>query len=165
MQAVAPKDRRTIWTVGSSTRSIPEFLTLLRAYGIKTLVDVRRYPVSGRYPHFTREALARSLRRARIRYLHLGDDLGGFREGGFEAYMGTAAFAAGLRTLEFTAGRAPTAIMCAERLPSHCHRRFIGAALSRGGWEVVHAIEPGRIWLPGDPESPELPLGEPLPDG
>ena len=138
-----------------------EFLTLLRAYGIKALVDVRRHPVSGRFPHFSRDALARSLRRAGIRYLHLGEDLGGFRPGGFEAYMATPAFAAGLRTLEFAAGRAPTAIMCAERLPWQCHRRFIAAAMSQRGWEVVHVIEPGKTWSPGDPESLELPFGEP----
>ena len=128
------------------------------ACGIKALVDVRRHPVSGRYPHFSRDALARSLRRAGIRYLHLGEELGGFRPGGFEAYMATAAFAAGLRTLEFAAGRAPTAIMCAERLPPQCHRRFIGAALSRRGWTVVHLIEPDQIWSPADSQSPELPL-------
>ncbi len=138
-----------------------EFLTLLRAYGIRTLVDVRRFPVSGRYPHFSRDALARALRRAGVRYLHLGEDLGGFRTGGFEAYMATPAFAAGLKALEFTARRAPTAIMCAERLPWQCHRRHIGAALSQRGWAVVHAIEPGQTWFPGDPESPELPFGEP----
>ncbi len=138
-----------------------EFLSLLRAYGIGTLVDVRRFPVSGRYPHFTRDALARSLRRAGIRYLHLGEDLGGFRPGGFDAYMAMPAFAAGLRTLEFTAGRSPTAVMCAERLPWQCHRRFIAAAMTQRGWDVVHVIEPDQTWSPGDPASPELPLGEP----
>ncbi len=137
-----------------------EFLTLLGAYGIKALVDVRRHPLSGRYPHFSRDALARSLRRAGIRYLYLGEDLGGFRPGGFEAYMATPAFAAGLRTLEFAAGRAPTAIMCAERVPSQCHRRFIGAALRRRGWTVLHLIEPDQLWSPADPEPPELPLGQ-----
>ena len=139
---------------------MPEFLSVLRAYGIQTLVDVRRYPASGRFPHFTRAALARSLRRAGIRYLHLGEDLGGFREGGFEAYMATPAFAAGLKTLEFTAGRAPTAIMCAERLPWQCHRRYIAAAMTQRGWEVVHVIAPDQTWSPGDRESPELPFGE-----
>jgi uncharacterized protein (DUF488 family) len=137
-----------------------EFLTLLGTYGVKALVDVRRHPVSGRYPHFSRDALARSLRRAGIRYLYLGEDLGGFRPGGFEVYMDTPAFAAGLRTLEFAAGRAPTAIMCAERLPSQCHRRFIGAALAQRGWTVLHLIEAGQIWSSADPEPPELPLGE-----
>lgn len=141
-----------------------EFLQLLRAYGIAILVDVRRHPVSARFPHFTREALARSLRRAGIRYLHLGEDLGGFRPGGFEAYMATPAFAAGLRTLEFTARRAPTAIMCAERHPAQCHRRFIGAALGRRGWEVIHAIEPGETWAERE-RPPALPLDDPASPG
>lgn len=135
-----------------------EFLALLRGCGIRMLVDVRRHPVSTRYPHFRRDALARALRRAGIRYLHLGEALGGFREGGFEAYMATPAFAGGLRTLEFTAGRAPTAIMCAERHPAQCHRRFIASALSQRGWEVIHAIEPDQTWSPGDANAPELPL-------
>lgn len=135
-----------------------EFLALLRAYGIAMLVDVRRHPFSARYPHFSRDALARALRRGGIRYLHLGEALGGFRPGGFEAYMATPAFAAGLRALEFTAGRAPTAIMCAERDPSQCHRRYIAMALDRRGWEVIHAIERDQAWAPGDPDAPELPL-------
>ncbi len=138
-----------------------EFLALLRACGIRTLVDVRRFPASGRYPHFARDALARSLRRAGMRYLHLGEDLGGFREGGYETYMRTPAFAAGLKTLEFTARRGPTAIMCAERLPSQCHRRYIAAAMAQRGWDVVHVIEPGQTWAPADSASPELPLGDP----
>lgn len=137
-----------------------EFLLLLRTSGIKALVDVRRFPTSGRYPHFARDALARSLRRSGIRYLHLGEELGGFRTGGFDAYMATRGFAAGLKALEFTARRSPTAIMCAERLPWRCHRRFIGAAMSLRGWDVVHVIDPGHTWSPGDPTSPELPLGE-----
>jgi len=138
-----------------------EFLALLRACGIRRLVDVRRHPVSTRYPHFHRDALARALRRADIRYLHLGEALGGFRPGGFEAYMATPPFADGLRTLEFTAARAPTAIMCAERHPAQCHRRFIALALGHRGWEVIHAVEPDQVWSPGDPNAPELPLDTP----
>jgi uncharacterized protein (DUF488 family) len=137
-----------------------EFLALLRAHGIAMLVDVRRHPVSARYPHFRGDALARALRRGGIRYLHLGEALGGFRPGGFEAYMATPPFAAGLRTLEFTAGRAPTAIMCAERHPSQCHRRHIAMALNRRGWEVIHVIEQDQVWAPGDPDAPELPLDD-----
>lgn len=140
-----------------------EFLELLLAHEVKMLVDVRRVPVSGRYKHFTRGALARALRRAGIRYLHLGEDLGGFRPGGFEAYMGSPEFAAGLRTLEFTGGRAPTAIMCAERKPWQCHRRLIGAALRERGWDVVHLIEPDQTWSPGDPATPGDPAAPELP--
>jgi hypothetical protein len=152
---------RCIWTVGSSNRTLAEFLDVLRAYAIKTVVDVRTYPASTRFPHFSRDRLARALRRAGILYVHLGADLGGIREGGFEAYMAGPAFQTGLRTLEFTAGREPTAVMCAERLPWQCHRRFIAQALARRGWQVVHVIEVDQTWAPGDAESPELPLGEP----
>jgi uncharacterized protein (DUF488 family) len=135
-----------------------EFLSVLQAYGIRTLADVRRFPVSTRYPHFTRENLARAVRGAGIRYVHLGEALGGFRTGGFEDYMATPGFAAGLRSLQLAARRSPTAIMCAERLPWQCHRRFIGRALAQRGWDVVHVIDPGRTWSPGELQAPELPL-------
>ena len=151
---------RCVWTLGSSNRTMAEFLAVLQAYRIRTLADVRRFPVSARYPHFARETLARSLHEAGIRYVHFGEGLGGFRTGGFEDYMATPEFARGLRSLELTARRSPTAIMCAERLPWQCHRRFIGMALQRRGREVVHVIDEDRIWSPHGREVPELSFGE-----
>src|SRR5256885_13916223 len=69
-----------IWTIGHSTRKIEIFLSLLKENGIKLMADVRMYPGSKRYPHFGREALAKSLNEAGIRYEHF-PELGGRRKG------------------------------------------------------------------------------------
>ncbi len=79
-----------IWTVGTSTRSMKEFLHVLRAYQIEVIVDVRRFPTS-RYRQFTRERLNDCLEQHGIEYHHLGR-LGGFRKGGYRAYMATPEF-------------------------------------------------------------------------
>ena len=139
-----------IYTLGSSTRSAAEFLEALAAFGVRTVVDVRRFPVSRRYPHFGGEALARLLRDAGAAYAWLGEDLGGYRSGGYEAYRETEGFRRGLHRLETLAAGSPTAILCAERLPWRCHRRFIATALRRRAWEVVHILERDRTWAPGE---------------
>lgn len=102
---------RLIYSVGHSTRSQEDFVTLLRAHGIQTLVDVRRWPTSARFPHFAREALESSLAAVRVCYLHLGKELGGYRAGGYEAYMQTHEFVAGLDALEALAGQGPAAVL------------------------------------------------------
>ncbi|MEK7338007.1 MAG: DUF488 domain-containing protein [candidate division NC10 bacterium] len=141
-----------IYTVGSSTRTAAEFLGTLAAFGVRTVADVRRFPVSRRCPHFTREALAGTLRGAGTAYSWLGDDLGGYRSGGYGAYRQTVTFARGLCRLEALAASSPTAILCAERLPWRCHRRFIATALRHRGWELIHILEPDRTWTPAEGE-------------
>jgi uncharacterized protein (DUF488 family) len=70
---------KTIWTIGHSTRSISEFITLLSETGIELLADIRRFPSSARYPHFNKDALAHTLRTCGIGYLHI-EELGGRRK-------------------------------------------------------------------------------------
>src|SRR5438876_6207663 len=68
-----------IWTIGHSTRTIDEFISLLKENEINLLVDVRASPGSKRYPQFNREALAESLSAHGIRYEHF-PELGGRRK-------------------------------------------------------------------------------------
>ncbi|HEY4272363.1 MAG TPA: DUF488 domain-containing protein [Candidatus Udaeobacter sp.] len=68
-----------IWTIGHSTRTIDEFISLLKENEIKLLADVRTWPVSKRYPQFNKEALAESLNAHAIRYEHF-PELGGRRK-------------------------------------------------------------------------------------
>jgi len=69
----------TIWTIGHSTRMIEDFLELLKAHQIESLVDVRHFPGSRRYPHFNKEPLSDSLTKVGIEYHHL-PRLGGRRQ-------------------------------------------------------------------------------------
>ncbi len=139
-----------IFTIGHSTRTIEEFVALLRAHKIGRLVDIRSIPRSRRNPQFNRETLGRFLRNRRIRYRHL-PGLGGLRHAkrdsintawrnasfrGYADYMQTTAFEEALDALLVLAAKATTAIMCAEAVPWRCHRFLVGDALVARGIEV-----------------------------
>jgi uncharacterized protein (DUF488 family) len=51
----------TLFTIGHSTRSLEELISAIQAHGIKTLVDIRAFPMSRRLPHFNRESLEKAL--------------------------------------------------------------------------------------------------------
>ena len=136
-----------VYTLGTSTRSFDEFVAVLRRYGVEAVVDVRRFP-SSRFPYFSGEELARSLPQQGIDYYHQGEKLGGYRRGGYGAFSATEEFKQGLGELTEIAYQRTAAIVCAEKLPWRCHRRFIGAELSRRGWQVVHIIDEKQNWSP-----------------
>ena len=142
-----------VFSLGHGARSPETFYRLLAAWGIRRLVDVRRFPRSRRHPHFSRDALEPGCASHAVEYVWMGDLLGGFREGGYEAHLATGEFARGLERLEQLARERPTAFLCAERDPARCHRRFIARELERRGWEVVHVIDAttttatqGELW-------------------
>lgn len=139
--------QKVIYTVGSSNREAQEFIDLLRGYQIKNLADVRRFPTS-KFEHFKKENISKILIGAGINYFYLGNELGGYRSGGYESYVTTQAFLEGLQRLMEIASADTTAVMCSERFPWRCHRRFIGSRLRERGWQVIHIIEKDRVWVP-----------------
>ena len=135
--------RPCIFTVGHSTRSIDEFVGLLRAHGVKGIADIRSIPMSRHNPQFNTDVLKQSLQREHIRYKHI-KELGGLRHAkrdsinlgwrnasfrGFADYMATQEFSEGLEALTKIANTRETAIMCAEAVPWRCHRSLIADAL------------------------------------
>lgn len=147
-----------IYTIGHGNRTLDELVEALRAHEVTQLVDVRSFPGSRRNPQFGRQELERSLPANGIAYRWM-KDLGGRRRSrpdspntawhveGFRAYadyMDTPTFAAALDELLHLAREAPTAYMCAERLWWQCHRRLISDALTVGGTEVVHILDPHK---------------------
>jgi uncharacterized protein (DUF488 family) len=138
---------KIIHTLGTGSRAAEEFLAILRAYGLEMAADVRSFPQS-RFPHFRQEALTKILGEAGMGYVYLGKELGGYREGGFEAYTQTLAYLQGVERLERLASRCCLTILCAERLPERCHRRFIARSLEERGWRAVHIVEAKP---PGEP--------------
>jgi uncharacterized protein (DUF488 family) len=140
----------TVLTIGHSTRTIEEFLSILKAHGVERLVDVRSIPKSRRVPQFNSDALAASLREQGIEYVHL-KSLGGRRHAkkdsintgwrnasfrGYADYMATDEFRTGLSRLLDLLREKRTAIMCAEAVPWRCHRSLIGDALLARGVHV-----------------------------
>lgn len=136
---------KTIYTLGSSNRNPQEFVALLNFYQIDTLIDVRSFPTS-KFEHFKQENLGKILREKGIEYIYLGKELGGYRKGGYETYTKTQAYKYGLSKTEKIAEKNTCSIMCAERLPWRCHRRFIGDSLKKRGWKAIHVIDEKRIW-------------------
>ena len=148
--------KETIYTLGTGNRSLEGFLAILDIYGIQRVVDVRRFPRSMRFPWFTREALAPSLEEKGIEYHYMGQELGGYRKGGYQAYTRSRAFQKALAILETLASGKPTALICAEVLPWRCHRIHISRVLEEKGWRVVHILDEKRTWPP-PPHPPTLP--------
>lgn len=165
-----------IYTIGHSTRTLEEFVGLLRNHGVTRLADIRRFPGSRRHPHFSGEAMAHSLPSQGIEYLLL-EALGGRRKPlkdspnrawdsdqfrGYADHMATPEFAAAIdRLLD---SERDTAIMCAESVPWRCHRNLTSDDLVRRGVRVFHIVssaapkehklnpmarlEPGRVVYP-----------------
>ena len=138
---------KLIYTLGTSTRSGEEFIELLTGHGVEVVVDVRRFP-SSRFEHFCRKELARLLNEAGIDYVYMGEELGGYRRGGYQNFTTKSEFQMGVKKLEEIARKRRATIVCAERFPWRCHRRFIALELEKQGWQVNHVIDKERDWLP-----------------
>lgn len=138
---------KRIFTLGTDRRSEEDFIEILLAYNIEALIDIRRFPKS-KITLFMRENLERLLEREGIDYHFLGQELGGFRRGGYEAYTMTEEFKGGVERLEEIASDKVSLIICAERFPWKCHRRWVARELRKRGWEVDHIIDKGKIWIP-----------------
>lgn len=149
---------RTIYTIGHSTRTIEEFIALLKEQGTDMLVDIRRFPGSKRHPHFGREELPRHLAAAGIDYLH-EEVFGGRREPrddsvhrawrnaqfrGYADHMDTAEFQAALDRLVERADHIRQVLMCAEAVPWRCHRQLTADAIMGRGLRVLDIVGPGE---------------------
>jgi uncharacterized protein (DUF488 family) len=143
-----------ILTIGHSTRSLEELLALLGRHRVQAVADVRRYPYSRRHPHFNRDRLAAALEAAEMEYRHV-PELGGrrtpaqdspntaWRDPGFRGFadhMQSPEFEQGLAALLELGSRRRIAILCAEALPSKCHRSLIADALVARRIEVAHIL-------------------------
>jgi len=156
------QSKRNFYTIGHSTHSLEEFLSLLDEHGIKTLVDIRRFPGSRKFPQFNQENLASALQKTGIDY-HWLEALGGRRskkKDGFSTinlglhnpgfrnyadYMLTPEFQEGVARLLEVARSKHTAIMCAEGLFWRCHRRLVSDFLVVKGVTVQHIMPSGEL--------------------
>lgn len=145
----------SILTAGYQNRSIGDLIALMKREGVQYLIDVRSTPVSRVNPEFSGEALERTIRPTGIRYVFMGDTLGGrprdptcyqnghvmyslVRQKGFfcngiDRLLGASAM--GFRLL----------LLCRETRPEQCHRsKLIGVALAERGTEVIHVDPQGE---------------------
>ncbi len=97
----------TVFTIGHSTRTLDEFIGLLKTYGVTLVVDVRTVPRSRHNPQFNKETLPGSLKPSGIRYIHM-PEIGGLRRPKHDSInlawknMGFRGYADYMQTKEFT---------------------------------------------------------------
>lgn len=152
------KDVKTIWTIGHSTRTVEEFIAMLRSFNIELIADIRSYPGSRKFPQFNKEALKIFLAHNNIQYVHL-KNLGGRRKAnpdskntgwrhiafrGYADYMETADFKEGIKELTENALQQRTAYMCSEAVWWRCHRSMVSDYLKLRGWTVMHIMGIGK---------------------
>lgn len=142
-------DALRIWSIGHSNHSMERLVELLRASGIEVVVDVRSQPHSRWNTQFNAGPVRVQIERAGIRYVFLGEELGGrpsdpgmYDDTGHVLYAEVARserFLAGLERLTEGAGRYRVAMMCSEEDPTDCHRRLlITRVLAERGVRVTH---------------------------
>jgi uncharacterized protein (DUF488 family) len=149
------------FTIGHSTRALPEFVALLRDNAVRLVVDVRTVPRSRTNPQYNRDALPVTLADAGIGYTHIAA-LGGLRghkrgvppetnafwqNANFHNYADYAMseeFRSGLDRLRELGHAKSCAIMCAEAVWWRCHRRMIADYLIEAGETVFHILSPGH---------------------
>jgi uncharacterized protein (DUF488 family) len=150
----------TLYTIGHSTRTLDEFVEVLQAHSIQTLVDIRTFPMSRRLPHFNRESLDKSLPADGIQYVWM-KELGGRRKKirddsphvairsdsfrNYADYTLTEDFQRAIAELLKLADQSRTAYMCAEKLYFNCHRMIVSDWLVAHGHEILHMDGTGPV--------------------
>lgn len=164
--AAAPGAQPRLYSVGHSNVTLEDLLSLLQRHDIEVVADVRTSPRSRYVPHFDAESLQEALSHRTIRYVPLGEQLGG-RPDGDEFYdeqdhvlYGQLArsklFQAGIDRVIKGSKNYRIALLCSEEDPSKCHRHLlIGRVLRERGITVLHIRGDGRIQSEDDLDSPE----------
>jgi len=130
-----------IYTIGHSTKTIEEFLDILKYYQIELIIDVRRFPSSKKFSHFNKENLEKELlTKGNIEYLHY-PELGGYRKEGYENFTKTEEFDNAIKKLLEIIDEKISAILCAEWNVMRCHRKYISNELHKQGYEIMHIID------------------------
>lgn len=141
-----------IYSIGYGARSIESFIDVLRANEIAWLVDIRSAPYSRYKPEFSKGELESALAGRGIRYVYMGDQLGG-RPGDPDCYIDGKVdyqrvrekefYRAGIQRVQRALDKgARFVLMCSEGKPEHCHRsKLIGESLAALGISVLHIDE------------------------
>jgi len=154
---LAKQSELNIFTIGHSTRTVEEFVQLLKTYSVTLILDVRTVPRSRHNPQFNKETLPNTLKPQGIKYIHI-PEIGGLRHPkhdsinlgwknsgfrGYADYMQTQEFTDNLLKIVALARENSLALMCAEALPWRCHRSLISDALVVRHVKVLHIISKG----------------------
>ena len=154
--------RQAFYTIGHSTRTIEEFVELLRLGEVGMVVDIRTVPRSRTNPHYNLDALPDALAQYQIGHARIAE-LGGLRGRSHEVppevngywenrsfhnyadYAMSDAFRAGMDALLALGEQKRCAVMCSEAVWWRCHRRFVADHLLTRGEQVFHLMGPARV--------------------
>ena len=156
LPAPIPDHAIPIYTIGYGSRTLEDFVSVLKTHEIGYLIDVRSAPYSRFKPEFSKNALEAHLREHDIRYIYLGDKLGGqpddptcYADGKviYDEVRQRSFFQEGLARVKAAFGRRlRVVLMCSEGKPEQCHRsKLIGQALVEQGIPVTHIDENGAL--------------------
>jgi uncharacterized protein (DUF488 family) len=151
------------YTVGHSTRTVDEFIHLLRAANVRLVVDIRSFPRSRTNPQYNEDVLPHTLAKCHIDYIHLtelggrrswikaiSNDTNGFWKNrsfqNYADYAMTPDFQDGLEKLiKLAAQKDCCALMCSEAVWWRCHRRIVADHLIARGERVFHLMNTDKI--------------------
>ena len=144
--------RIPIYTIGYGSRSIEVLIEVLHAYKIAYLIDVRSAPYSRYKPEFSKAPLANEMEQHSIRYVFMGDILGGRPDDetcyvngkvDYEKVKATASYQRGIQRLHTAFSQQQSVVlMCSEGKPEECHRcKLIGTTLTQENIPVIHIDE------------------------
>ena len=150
-----------LFTVGHSNHAFAVFAELLKKHRIDVLVDTRSSPYSQYVTHFNREAIQAELPTRGIKYLYLGEELGGrpdgaefYDEAGHVRYYRvaeSAKFLGGIERVEAGIRKFRVALMCSEEDPTVCHRfLLVSRVLATRGVAVFHIRGDGTVQSDAD---------------
>ncbi len=145
-----------VFTIGYGARTVDGLIAVLLTHQIVFLVDVRTAPYSRFKPEFSKDALERELKQQGIRYIYLGDALGGRPADpdcyvddkvDYERVKGKAFYQIGIERVQAAWQRGVRfVLMCSEGKPEQCHRsKLIGETLAGLGIPVAHIDEHDQL--------------------
>lgn len=153
---------KPFFTIGHSTRTVDEFVELLRQVEVDLVVDVRSIPRSRTNPQYNLETFSETLSAYQIAYAYipaLGGRRGKARDvpptvnafwdnqsfHNYADYAMTEAFRSGFAELRMLGHARRCTVMCAEAVWWRCHRRIIADYLIEAREDVLHILGANRI--------------------
>jgi uncharacterized protein (DUF488 family) len=159
-------EKKPIYSIGHGNRKLDDFIVMLKKFNILYLIDVRSVPYSKFNDHYNRNQLESALKGQGIKYVYMGDSLGG-RPKDPECYRATDSkkgdidekrvdytvvmtkefYKRGIERLKTAYEKdLPVALMCSEANPSECHRsKLIGSSLHELHIPLQHIDESGEL--------------------
>lgn len=153
-----------LFTIGHSNYEINYFINIVKKYKINCIVDVRSIPYSKYSPQYNKENIKKLLKINKINYIYMRKEFGAMRtaktlytkEGyvDFEKVKYDKDFKLGINRVKVGVEKGyKIAFMCAEKIPSDCHRCIlIGRTFKNLGYNIINIIDENKYKLQNDIE-------------